>query len=263
VEEHRPDPDRVTGPVGCLPERPGRGEQAEELRLQVRVAEPGVPVARQPAEVRGPYRVRLACHPELPADHPARRRRDPGLVPEVLIGPPGRSAVGDDAPTVEQLEQEVGNVPGRLLPLPAWPGQLERLSCDPGHPGVAVGLEEVMSLQPRLVGNVRPGCHRPPPARKIPLPAVGRQLPEGPRLAEVNSRRVLKVDDMPPVPIIGERKLDPLRQVHVRHGRMHARSCDIKPIHHHASIMPREGRKLARHAASSKRPVASRHASGA
>ena len=153
-------------------------------------------------------------------------------------------------------------MPGRLLPLPAWPGQLERLPRNSGHPGVAVGLNEMMSLQPRLVGNVRPGCHRPPPPGKTPLPAVGRQLPERPRLAEVNARRVLKVDDMPPVPIVGERKPDPLRQVHVRYGRMHARFCDIKPIHHHASIMPRIGRTLARHSASIKRNVTSRHSGG-
>jgi hypothetical protein len=74
--------------------------------------------------------------------------------------------------------------------------------------------------------------------------ARGRQLPDRPRLAEVNARRVLKVDDMPPVPIVGERELDPLRQVHVRYGRMHARFCGSKPIRRHASIMPRFDRKL-------------------
>lgn len=54
----------------------------------------------------------------------------------------------------------------------------------------------------------------PSAPRKIPLPAVGRQLPEWPRLAKVNARRVLKVDDMPPLPIVGERELDPLVPSH-------------------------------------------------
>ena len=54
------------------------------------------------------------------------------------------------------------------------------------HPGVAVGLDEVMTLQPRLIGNMRPGGRRPPPAGKVSLSTVGGRLPEGARPAEVN-----------------------------------------------------------------------------
>jgi hypothetical protein len=69
-------------------------------------------------------------------------------------------------------------------------------------------------------------------------PRRARPLPRRPRPPPLPGRRVLKADHMPPVPLVGERELDSLRQVHVCHGRMHARLCGIKQIRHHASIMP-------------------------
>ena len=75
-----------------------------------------MPVTREPPEVRGPHRVWLTNQSEIPADRAARRRHDRSLVPEVLVDPLNRTAVGDDCFAIECPEQEVGYMPGRWLP---------------------------------------------------------------------------------------------------------------------------------------------------
>ena len=39
----------------------------------------------------------------------------------------------------------------------------------PRHTGIAIGLDDVMPFQPGLVGDMRPGGGRPPPAGKVAL----------------------------------------------------------------------------------------------
>jgi hypothetical protein len=146
VERHGEDPDRVTRLLCSFGEWLRVGEVSKDDRFKVLVAEPGVPVASQPSKVGSPHRVGLADQAELPADDVTGCCGDRGSVHEALIRLADRAAVSDDATAVEHAAEQVGHVPYLLLSL--GPGQLERLSRDPGHPDVPVGLDDVMALQP-------------------------------------------------------------------------------------------------------------------
>ena len=70
----------------------------------------------------------------------------------------------------------------------------------PDHPGVTVGLDDVMALQPGLVDDMRPGGSRPPPAWEVTLPPVRGRLAERPspcRSRAVQRPRVPESDGGP------------------------------------------------------------------
>ena len=155
VEQHGQDPDRITCLAGGFGQRSWLSERADEQLLKVSVSEPGMPVAGQPPQVGGPDRVRLADQSELPAGHLAGGRGDRALVPEISVSFADRTAVGDDTAAVEHSAEKVRHMAD--LPFSGRPGQREGLSGDAGHPGVTVGLDDVMPLQPGLVDDMRPG----------------------------------------------------------------------------------------------------------
>ena len=103
-----------------------------------------------------------------------------------------------------------GHVPG-LTP-PGRPCQAERLPGDSGHPGVAVGLDDVVPFQPGFVDDVRPGGDRPPPAREVPLPPVSRRLPKWPCAAEIDLACVLEGDGALTATVIHLHELNPVGQ---------------------------------------------------
>lgn len=100
------------------------------------------------------------------------------------------------------------------------PGQGERLPRNTGDPGVTVGLDDVMTLQPGLVGNMRSIRDRPPPAREVTLPSVRGRLPEWPCPAEIDLARVLKSDGVLTAAIICVNELDAVGQFARNNGRV-------------------------------------------
>jgi hypothetical protein len=73
------------------------------------------------------------------------------------------------------------------------------------------------------------------PFARIPVPPpVCRRLTERSHLAEVDRRRRLKSDSVATVAVIGVDKLDTVRQITGRYGRMHGAFGDMQLICYHA-----------------------------
>src|SRR5438094_10665556 len=115
-------------------------EEFEEPRLEMLVAKSRVSVTCQPSQVGSPHRIRLADHAESPADRCTGRCGDGGFEPELFVALADRPAVSDDTLAVEHATEEVGHMPHLFLVL--GPSKFERLSRDPCHPGVAIGLDD-------------------------------------------------------------------------------------------------------------------------
>jgi hypothetical protein len=134
------------------------------------------------------------------------------LVAELIVRPLDGTAVGDCAAAADRAAEESREVRG--IPLsPRRPGQRERLPGDPGYPGVPVGLDDVMPLQPGLIQDMRSGGRRPPPAREVALPPVRGGLAQRLRQAEVNEVGIVQVRSVLPPAIVGVHEQDPGRQL--------------------------------------------------
>jgi hypothetical protein len=169
-------------------------------------------VTRDPPKVGRPDRVRLTGKPELPARLLAGGRGHGALVAELIVRPLDGTAVGDYAAAADRAAEEIREVRG--IPLsPRGPGQRERLPGDPGYPGVPVGLDDVMPLQPGLIQDMRSGGRRPPPAREVALPPVRGGLAQRLRQAEVNEVGIVQVHSVLPPAIVGVHEQDPGRQL--------------------------------------------------
>jgi hypothetical protein len=142
---------------------------------------------------------------ELPSDHLAGSCGDRALVPEISVGLGDRTTVGDDTTAVEHAAEKIGHVVD--LPLPGWPGQGERLP-DAGYPGVTVGLDDVMALQPGPVDHMRPGRDGPPPAREVALPPVSGRFSKWPCPAEINRACLVEGDDAATATVVHIHELD-------------------------------------------------------
>jgi hypothetical protein len=126
------------------------------------------------------------------------------------------------------------------------PGQLERLSSDPCHPDVAVGFNDVVALQPGLVGDVRPRSNRPPPAWEVALPPVRGRPAERLHVAEVEQRSALESHSALPVTVIGIDELDPggqLTRLHRHVNRVIFIAWRIRP--HTSMVLEEESKSRA------------------
>src|ERR1700693_5037961 len=85
------------------------------------------------------------------------------------------------------------------LPLRQRPGQGERLPGDAGHPGIAVGLDDVMALQPGPIDDMRP--------------PVRRRLPTRPRSAEIDFSCIFNGPGALTATVIHVQELDPVWQL--------------------------------------------------
>jgi len=168
-------------------------------------------------------------------------RSDRSLVAEVFVDLVGRQAISNDALAFEHPAEQVGHM--RYLLPPFGPGQLERPSRHPRHPGVAVGFDDVVALQPGLVGDVRPRGNRPPPAWEIALPSVRGRPAERLHLAEVEQRGVLESDSALPVSVIGIDELDPGGQLARLHRHVDMVIFIVWRIRSHASMVLEEESK--------------------
>jgi hypothetical protein len=115
----------------------------DELLLEARVGEPGMAVTSQPPQVGSPDRVRFTNEAELPADRLAGSCDNRALVPEVRADFAGGATVGYDTLAIEHSGVQIRCMPD--LPFPVWPGQRKRLSCNASHPGITIGLNDVVA----------------------------------------------------------------------------------------------------------------------
>ena len=143
MEQDGQDSDRITCLPGGFGQRSWLSDGTDELLLKARVGEPGMAVPSQPPQVGSPDRIRLTNEAELPADRLAGSCDNRALVPEVGADSAGGATVGYDTFTIEHSAVQVGCMPD--LPFPGWPGQRKRLPRDVSHPGITIGLNNVVA----------------------------------------------------------------------------------------------------------------------
>jgi hypothetical protein len=137
----------------------------------------GGAVAGQPAQVRHPNWIDLTDQPVLPINFrtclPHHGERDG----RPRVDPLSRPAVDHQPDPVGQPGEEVRRVPARLARRSISPMQPERLRRERRHLRIEVQQDRVIAFQPRFEPDMAVHRRSPVQARKMPLPAVRRELP--------------------------------------------------------------------------------------
>ena len=169
VKQHREDRQEVPGLSRPRQQRSRCGERPPQRARRSRAARAaGMPVTRQPPDVRRQDRV---DRPH-PAELPASRLAGPGSDLERLrvrlpIRSSARTSITTPVPPAQPGEEIRGMARARMAVAPVQP---ERLRRHGRHRRVEVQQHQVIPLQPRLVTDMPPGRGQPPPAREMPLP---------------------------------------------------------------------------------------------